>query len=395
MIKKQLRKTVRKAISFLYFILFKLFLLLPQQNKIIFESFHGKQFSDNPRAIYEYLQGINVPNLKLIWAIDRRASRLLKDNRFTSVKRLSPMWVYHMATSKYWVTNTRLPLWIPKVAKISYVQTWHGTPLKKLGVDIDDVKMPGTNTENYKKGFLQDSSKWDYLISQNVFSTEQFRRAFNYDGEILECGYPRNDYLINNNNYDYIKILKHRLGIDSNKKIIMYAPTWRDDEFINVGHYKFNLKLELTLLKSYLKDDFIILIRAHYLISEKLDLNIFEGFAINVSEYEDIRDLYLVSDMLITDYSSVFFDYSLLERPILLYAYDLEKYQHKLRGFYLDIEELPFPICRTTEEVLNLIKLIDFNEKVNFSQEYKERFNAIDNGTAAKCVVEQVILSDI
>ncbi|GEN58048.1 hypothetical protein GCM10012290_20990 [Halolactibacillus alkaliphilus] len=395
MIKKYIRKIVRQMINILYPIMFKLFLTLPQRNKIVFESFHGKQFSDNPRAIYEYIQKNHSSNFKLLWAIDRRSSELLKDNRITSVKRLSPMWVYHMATAKYWITNTRLPFWVPKIAEIKYVQTWHGTPLKKLGIDIADVKMPGTNTDNYKQSFLKDADKWDYLISQNAFSTEQFQRAFNYNGKILECGYPRNDYLINNDNSDYINILKHCLGVDPFKKIIMYAPTWRDDEFIDIGHYKFNLQLELDLLKSNLKNDFMILIRAHYLIAENLDLNDFEGFAINVSEYEDIRDLYLVSDMLITDYSSVIFDYSLLERPIVLYAYDLEKYQYNLRGFYLDIEKLPFPICRTTEEVSNLIMSTDFNKRVNFSREYKERFNSIDNGSASKCVVEQVIFPDI
>src|SRR5690606_16039435 len=145
--------------------------------------------------------------------------------------------------SKYWITNSRLPLWIPKSRRTIYVQTWHGTPLKKLGIDIEEVQMAETTTEKYKREFILESSKWDYLISPNAYSTGIFKRAFNFNKTIIESGYPRNDYLINNNNKTEVNKIKQKLGLPKDKKIILYAPTWRDNQFYSKGHYKFNLNL--------------------------------------------------------------------------------------------------------------------------------------------------------
>ena len=138
--------------------------------------------------------------------------------------------------------------------------------------------------------------------------------------------------------------IKRKLNIPEGKKIILYAPTWRDDEYYGRGEYKFSLKLNLGLLKKELGDDHIVLLRTHYFIADHLDTTGVEDFAINVSKYDDITELYLISDILITDYSSVFFDYANLRRPILFYTYDLDKYRDMLRGFYLDIEkDVPGP----------------------------------------------------
>src|SRR5690625_3166812 len=144
-------------------------------NIIIFESFLGKQYSDNPRAIYEYLQR-NHLNKKMYWSVDGKSVHQFKELNIQYVRRFSFKWMFLMNRAKYWVTNSRLPLWIPKSKDTIYLQTWHGTPLKKLATDMDEVHMPGTNTKIYKKNFVTEAQKWDYLISPNAYSTEIFKR---------------------------------------------------------------------------------------------------------------------------------------------------------------------------------------------------------------------------
>src|SRR5699024_9675578 len=135
------------------------------------------------------------------------------------------------------------------------------------------------------------------------------------------------------------------MGIRRNKKIILYAPTWRDNEYYQRGKYKFDIKLDLERMRETLSDDYVILLRMHYLIAENIDTSKYDGFVIDMSKYEDIRDLYLISDILLTDYSSVFFDYAILNRSVLFFTYDLESYRDNLRGFYFDFEkEAPGPL---------------------------------------------------
>ena len=161
--------------------------VLPVDQKLVlFESFLGKQYSCNPRAIYEYLQS-NHPEYKMYWSVDKRYTAQFEEAGIPYLKRFSLGWLLKMTRARYWVTNSRLPLWIPKPKHTVYLQTWHGTPLKKLASDMKEVHMPGTTTESYKENFHAESSKWDYLISPNAYSSEIFARAFNVDpSKILE-----------------------------------------------------------------------------------------------------------------------------------------------------------------------------------------------------------------
>lgn len=367
--------------------------VLPADQKlVVFESFLGKQYSCNPRAIYEYLQS-HHPEYKMYWSVDKRHTSQFEGAGIPYLKRFSLSWLLKMTRARYWVTNSRLPLWIPKPKHTVYLQTWHGTPLKKLAADMKEVHMPGTTTESYKENFHAESSKWDYLISPNAYSSEIFARAFNVDtSKILETGYPRNDLLYNGNNRDTIDSLKRKLGIPSEKKIILYAPTWRDDEFYGKGKYKFEIKLDLNRLKQELGDEYVILLRLHYLISENLDLSAYQGFAYNLSSYEDISHLYLISDLLITDYSSVFFDYANLKRPMLFYVYDIENYRDKLRGFYFDFEtNAPGSLVKTSDEIIDSIKAIESENTVEMNR-FHERFCALEDGQATRRVIEKVFL---
>src|SRR5690606_33724617 len=147
----------------------------------------------------------------------------------------------------------------------TYIQTWHGTPLKKLAMDLDNTSLVWKNLPLYKQRFISESARWDYLISPNNYSTKIFRRAFDYKNEIIESGYPRNDYLINNNTPENIARIKSKIGIPEDKKVILYAPTWRDS-------FSFDLPLSITNLKKSLGDDYFIIVRLHYLVTKTSEL---------------------------------------------------------------------------------------------------------------------------
>lgn len=356
---------------------------------VIFESFQGKSYADSPKYIYQYMLSHNN-NYDFVWV---KKGDFNIPGRPKTITRSSLKYYYYIARAKYIVSNVRMPNNYIKREDQVYLQTWHGTPLKRLAGDMEDVHMPGTNSVKYKKNFNRETSKWDYLIAPNLYSAEIFKRAFWFDNTLLKTGYPRNDILTNNNDPVIIDGLKKRLNLPSDKKIILYAPTWRDDEFYKVGKYRFSLRLDLERMQAELGDDYIILLRMHYVVASNLDLTGLEGFAYDVSKYNDVSELYLISDILITDYSSVFFDYANLRRPILFYTYDIEKYQGQLRGFYIDMEkELPGPLLRTNDEVFEAIHNIKYIEKKYHSRydAFYNRFCNWDDGRSSEKVVKEV-----
>lgn len=364
-----------------------------KENVIFYESFLGRSYSDSPKYIYKYINDQYKGKYKQVWSFDGERNDL---SDIQQVKRFSLKYFYYLATAKYIVDNSRKPTWFEKREGQIFLQTWHGTPLKKLGMDIEEVHMPGTTTEKYKKNFTDEASRWDYLVSPNAYSSEIFRRAFLFENELLEYGYPRNDILNSPNKEEYAKEIKAKLRIPQDKKIVLYAPTWRDDEFYGKGQYKFTLKLDLQRLNRELGNDYFFILRTHYLIADQLDVEGVEDSVYNGSNYDDIAELYLISDILITDYSSVFFDYANLKRPILFYAYDLDKYKDTLRGFYLNHEtEWPGPILQTNDEVIKTLKNID-EEYAPYNQrlaEFNERFCKWDDGNSAKNCAEVGIIN--
>lgn len=231
----------------------------------------------------------------------------------------------------------------------------------------------------YKQQFYRQRQEWDYLVSANPFSTKTFRSCFMYEGKMLEYGYPRNDILYWPNKDEIAKDLRKKLGISEDKKTILYAPTWRDDEHYGKGEYKFTLALDLKLMMEKLSDEYVVLLRTHHYIADNIDTTGLEGFVYNLSKYDDISEIYLISDICITDYSSVFFDFANLKRPVLFYTYDIEKYKNQLRGFYIDMNtEVPGPLLYTSEEVVDAILNID-----QINEEYKERYEEFYNVSVA------------
>ncbi|OFM90409.1 CDP-glycerol--glycerophosphate glycerophosphotransferase [Staphylococcus sp. HMSC055A09] len=363
------------------------------QGTIVFEAFGGKNYSDSPKYIYEYMQKY-YPNYNYVWSLKKPDKSVIPGNA-KKVKRGSAEYYQAYSEASHWVTNARTPLYLNKKDNQTYIQTWHGTPLKRLANDMKVVRMPGTTTSRYKRNFNRETSRWDYLISPNRYSSEIFRSAFWMDEpRILEIGYPRNDVLVNRaNDQDYIDEIKTNLNLPSDKKVIMYAPTWRDDEFVSKGKYLFELKIDLENLYNELGDDYVILLRMHYLISNALDLTGYENFAVDVSNYNDVSELFLVSDCLITDYSSVMFDYGILKRPQFFFAYDIDKYDKGLRGFYMDyMKDLPGPIY--TEPYVLAKKLKDLDKVQDEYQDqidaFYDRFCSVDDGKASQYIGELI-----
>ncbi|MEH7746002.1 CDP-glycerol:glycerophosphate glycerophosphotransferase [Neobacillus drentensis] len=370
----------------------KFFLRFPMKdNYIIFESFLGKNYSDSPRNIYEYIIENNL-DYKCIWVFNDKHRQIPGNAKI--VKRFSLAYYYYFAVSKYWINNMRQPLHLVKREGNVFLETWHGTPLKKLVFDMKDVY---SANPRYKRDFYMQSRAWDYLLSPNRYSSEIFRSAFKFDNEMLEFGYPRNDILYSPQKEEIVARVKKNIGIPDNKKVVLYAPTWRDDDFYEPGKYKFQLQLDLHKMKETLGDDYVVALRMHYFIADDINVEGLDGFAFNLSKYDDIAELYLISDILITDYSSVFFDYANLKRPILFFTYDLDKYRDQLRGFYLDFEnEGPGPLLRTSDAVIDAIANIDeINEQ--YSDRYAafyERFCSWHDGKSTEKVVKRVLLGE-
>ncbi len=386
---KKLKKITKNKRAFSKFLYIHSFLKRPMKANWVFcESFFGKNYSDSPKYVYEYLSKNYPGKYKFIWVIDKKKTKIPFPH--VKVKRFSFRYAYYLARSKYYIFNGRQPEWVRKRKGNIFLQTWHGTPLKRLVFDMEDIS---SATPRYKNQVYKQSRAWDYLIAPNKYSSDIFRRCFMFDKNMLETGYPRNDILHYPNKEEIARGIKEKLGIPKDKKTILYAPTWRDDEYYTKGRYKFSLKLDLEQLKARLGNEYVILLRTHYFIADSLDVTGIEDFAFNLSKYDDISELYLISDILITDYSSVFFDYANLKRPMLFFTYDLEKYRDVLRGFYIDIEEeLPGPLLFTTEEVIEAIKNVD-----KLKKEYHEKYVAFydkfcgwEDGTASERVANEV-----
>lgn len=367
---------------------------------VIFEAFLGKQYACSPKAIYEAMKkDERYKDYQFVWVFrqDNAKRHLMGDERTVIVKYNSRKYFRMYARAKYWVTNWRLSSALVKKEDQVCIQTWHGTPLKKIGMDLN---IEGNATTSQKKGhklYLEDAKNYDYFISPSAFCTKVFASAFglnilNKANVLIETGYPRNDFLYQYTSEDVSRI-KTELGIPQNRKVILYAPTWRDNQHqLGVG-YTLDLKEHIRTFLDEVTKEYTVILRLHYLIANHLDVSEYQGKVLDCSKVDDINQLYVISDMLITDYSSVFFDYANLKRPILFYMYDLKEYESGVRDFYIELDELPGPIIESETQLVEAIKdVADWQEK--YSQKYQmfnNKYNYLDDGNAGLRVVERCI----
>jgi len=265
-----------------------------------------------------------------------------------------------------------------------YLKTWHGTPLKRLGRDIENNHL----TKGYLDTMDREASYWDFLVSPSAFCTAIFPGAFNCRGKIIETGYPRNDRLSKTASAERQRI-REKIGItDPSETVVMYAPTWRDYNRSATGNWQsvnfMNENIELP-------EGFTMIYRGHT-NTHAVHKGSVAGRAIDVTMYPDVTELYIAADVMITDFSSVMFDYTVTGKPILFLAPDIERYREE-RGFYFDFEDTaPGPILNTEQEVLQALGRIDQVSKL-YEKRYRawqQKFNSLEDGGSAARVVELV-----
>lgn len=355
---------------------------------ILFESGIGKQYSDSPRMIYEKILEEEL-DYKKVWVYNGPIRFI--DEKTKVIKRLSPQYYYYLLRAKYWVNNQNFPTYITKRRGTIYLQTWHGTPLKKMLFDLDKVY---GRKDDYIERVGKSIKNWDYLISPSKYASNAFRSAFRFSGEMLEVGYPRNDIFYSDQRSKFVNETLNRLHLPKDKKVILYAPTFRDHESIGSNHFVFQLKLDLEKMKEKLGDEYVLLLRMHVVIKNSMSIDEeLSDFVFDVSNYSDIQELLLITDVLITDYSSIMFDFANTKRPMLFYTYDLEQYRDDIRGFYMNFEkEAPGPLLFNTDEVID--KLIKLDEvKASYKEKYAtfyQKYCSLEDGKASERVVNEI-----
>jgi CDP-glycerol glycerophosphotransferase len=364
----------------------------PVRDSVFFVSWKGKQCGDNPLGIAAELRR-RGDDREQLWAVTDWSVPVPDGG--TAVLRGTQEYYEALARSRYLVSNDDMQAPFRKRNGQVYLQTWHGTPLKRIGFDISNPQfISGTA---YFDHLAHDIAQWDLLLSQNPFSTPVMRRAFRYDGEIGEYGYPRNDLLHRGDAAELAARVRDRLGLPAGKRVVLYAPTWRDNQvYANGRRYRFDMRLDLERAWRELGQDHVFLIRGHHHMADDVPAGMRDGFAFNVTAYPDITELFGVADVLLTDYSSAMFDYAVTGRPMVFFTYDLAEYRDNLRGFYFDFEaEAPGPLLATSAEVIAAVNDID---AVTASyrdayQQFAARFCPLDDGKAAARVCDRLFTS--
>ncbi len=358
------------------------------RDAVVFLSFKGRQVSDNPLGIAAELRR-RGDTREHIWVVNDWTVQV-PDGARAVLLDTRACWDA-LARSAYIVSNDDMPRGFSIRPGQFYLQTWHGTPLKRVGFDV--AKMQSFGGREYMQLLAHDVACWDLLLSPSPASTPILQRAFRFSGEILESGYPRNDILAGADAPAIAARARERLGIPAGKRVVMYAPTWRDNQFYASGRYRFDLQLDLDRAWRELGDDYVILLRGHHQTADDAPAGARPGFVVNVTSYPDVAELFLASDALITDYSSMMCDFAVTGRPMLFFTYDLADYRDSVRGLYIDLErEAPGPLLATSDEVIDAIGRLGA-----VSAQYRDsyatfvaKFCPLDDGKAAARVCDRV-----
>lgn len=358
----------------------------PVREAVLFDSFEGGSYACNPRALFEEMRRQEL-GLEYVWvsaggqfAAPDGAQVVLKGSRehYDAIGR-----------SRLLVGNQRMPAWFRKREGQFYLQTWHGTPLKTLGRDI--THLVELRTQALERASLE-VPQWDLVLSPNPHTTPIMRSAYAFDGEIAETGYPRNDLLRAPGREVRAAAVRRELGLAEGKRVVLYAPTWRDDVATGSRRRPYDLALDLDEARRALGGDHVLLLRAHHKMGTGRDWRHRDGFVVDASFYPDIADLYLVADVLITDYSSSMFDFAGTGKPILLFTYDLERYRDQVHGFYFDLAaEAPGPLLRTSAEVVAALRAGDTGEYRRAHAAFAAKYCPYDDGFASARVIQRVL----
>lgn len=347
-------------------------LFVKVDDKSILFSAHGRKYNDSPKAIYEYLLiHPEYCEYKFYWAIEEGCNSEIP-GEYISIKPDTIKYFYTALKCKYWVTCVNIERGLKfKRRKTIYMNTWHGIPIKTVG-----------NEAVGRKDY--DFSHVDYFCISGEYEVDLYKRSFNVEtNQLIKCGMPRNDELYNTTGYQIVE-LKKKLGLPLEKKILLYVPTWRDSKDGGKS-YQIKPPMDLILWEKVLGNDYVLLFRAHPYTNELLGVD-FNDFVRDFTDYPNINDLMKVSDILISDYSATIFDYSILERPIICFAYDLVEYSNE-RGFAMNISaEMPGGVSLTEKEVIKRIVGCDLEEECNAVRKFKQKYIEYGGNATEACV---------
>ncbi|GAA1466037.1 CDP-glycerol glycerophosphotransferase family protein [Nocardiopsis exhalans] len=359
---------------------------------ILFDTYTGRQYSDSPQSVYAELRKRDRwADYPMSWLVADGQVRLPDD--LTPVRHKGEEYYRELARSRYLVSNSRQPAWFHRHPDQVVVQTWHGSMLKRIGFDVENIR--GKSRDYFDK-LAWETRQWDYLVSPSPWATPILRSAFRFEGEVLETGYPRNDIFFAPDREAIAERTRRLLGLPEGKKVVLYAPTWRDDKYYTRGKHKLDLHLDLRRMYEKLGDDHVLLVRRHPRVVDSVPI-VGEDFVYDVSLYPEIQELFLITDVLVTDYSSMMFDFANTGRPMLFFTYDLESYRDNLRGFYFDFEETaPGPLLTRSDDVIGaLLDIDEVAEKSSASyRSFVDQFCPLDDGRASARVVDRVFGKD-
>ena len=368
---------IYKIYTLVFSLIFKIIgvFIRVQDDIILINSYGGRRYDDSPKVIFEYMRTQEkYSKYKIYWAFSNPNKFEIEGAQKIKIDTLKYFIIALKA--KYWITNSAIERGLKfKNKKTIYINTWHGSTMKKMGIDAP------------KTAFKFKSSKCDIMFAQSEYDINIFSKAFNIPKEkFVLVGLPRNDELYNVADEE-IKKIKNKLNIPCEKKVILYAPTFREYNSDTDGCV-IAPPITIEKWKKNLSDKYIVLFRAHYEINEVLGIKNDE-FIYNMSDYNNLNDLLKISDIMISDYSGIVFDYSILKRPIYNYTYDYEEYLNK-RGFYLDLEnDLPNGICKTEDELLEKIKNCDFKKEKIKTADFSKKY--VFNNDNAKKYIDEII----
>lgn len=325
-----------------------------QKNKIIFWSDLGKRYSCNPRHFSDYIRKNYSDFYDIVWMFDNEIKIPVDfPEELRVVRYFSKEFLFEVATAKYVICNARIPKWFYFIKRREqiYIQTWHSSlRLKAIEKDAED-----NLSDKYIEDAKFDSSQISYIVSGCKFSSQIFKESFWYSGELLEVGTPRIDYLIaQSGNKD--KIFS-KSGLDKNYKYVLYAPTFRKGD--DMSAYDINMVSLIKVLSQRFGGKWKVLYRLHPNMVDGVRIEDLPEYCIDMCDYHDMQELLILSDILITDYSSSMFDVTCLEKLCILYVSDLKKYIENERKLYFDIKQLPFLIAHNNEELINRIEQFD------------------------------------
>lgn len=343
--------------------------LSTDEDLVLFVSFMGKGFNDSPKVIYDYMKSHpDYKQYRCVWAFEH-------PEKFPDLETLKIDSFRYFKTAlkaKYWITNTNIErgLRFKKKEQI-YLNTWHGIALKHIGNDC-----PG------RKDFNFDTV--NHLVVSGDYDERVWKSAFNAkESSYLRCGMPRNEELWSVDE-EKRRNIRAKLGIPEGKKVILYAPTWRESTDGGKS-YEIAPPIHFSEWEKELGAEFVILFRAHHQTTKVLGVQ-YNAFVKNVSDYPFVNELMIASDLLITDYSAIAFDYSILCKPIFCYAYDYETYLSS-RGTYFEVDELyPNKSCRTEKELLARIRGMDYQRECKNTRAFRDRFIQYGLGATEVCV---------